>query len=481
LAIEFCVFQVQYSTGGLVNVESCELAPRVLRGQSTFGSILQSISLALRLLNYNIRCFFLSHPLLLRLVFAFIRRVRPVAIVGNVVVVAKARDVREVLDRLADFTVAEDLGPRIPWGPFMVVIDWPEQHARERELLQSVVTPAADVDQIRDKAATICRDRILLVRRSGRIDVVKDLCEPVVIDIIENYFGIPSGGMSADEMAHVLGRIAGFIMVEPPVGSEPRTAALDSIARLTRLIVDRIQGKTPPPTTGGLPDLLTRLVALPGKGSPALPDHDWIRRYITGLAVFGGGTIICATTHAIDQLIRHPDDLLAAQTLAMDLDRDIIECKRLRTSDKPWQFVQQRIDTARENLLQIIYEALRFRPMLPILSRYVPRETIIAKDTPHARLVPAGATALAPPIAAMFDPEEFPNPWRFSRTRCLKKYVHLGDGPRLCFGKYVADVLMVEIFLALLLCDELKRAGDATGRIAYEGPAATSLVLTFRP
>ena len=132
-------------------------------------------------------------------------------------------------------------------------------------------------------------------------------------------------------------------------------------------------------------------------------------------------------THAIDQLIRHPADLRAAQTLAKDLERDTIECKRLRTSDK-----QQRIDTARESLLQIIYEALRFRPMLPILSRYVPRETIIAKDTRHARLVPAGATALAPPIAAMFDPEEFPNPWRFSRTRCLKKYVHLGDGPRLC-------------------------------------------------
>ena len=42
-----------------------------------------------------------------------------------------------------------------------------------------------------------------------------------------------------------------------------------------------------------------------------------------------------------------------------------------------------------------------------------PRDTMIAKGSSHARLVPAGATVFAPPIAAMFDPEEFPRPWTF--------------------------------------------------------------------
>jgi cytochrome P450 len=449
-------------------------------GQSTFGSALQSLLLAGRLLIYKTQCFILSHPLPLILLFAFIRRVRPVAIVGKLGCVTTARDVREVFDRLADFTEAEELGPKIPWGPFIVTIDWPEQHARERDLLQGVVSVQADVDQIRATAATICRDQIVSIQTSGRIDVVKDLCEPVVIDIIENYFGIPSDGMSPDEMAHLLGRVAGFVMVEPPVGSEPRIESLDSIARLTRLIVDRIKGKLPASKAGPLPDLLTRLLALRSRGGPPWLDEDWIRRYVTGLAVFGGGTMIRATTHAIDQLIRHPLDLRAARALAIDLERDTVEFKRLKASGGAWQIVQQRIETAQGSLLQIIYEALRFRPMLPLLARYVPRETMIAKDTPHARMVPAGATMLAPPIAAMFDPEEFPNPWRFSRTRCLKKYIHFGHGPRLCFGKYVVDVLMVEIFRVLLLCDGLKRAAGPRGRISYYGPAASSLVLSFR-
>jgi cytochrome P450 len=456
-------------------------------GQSAFGSFLQSISLAVRLRIYKIFCFLLSHPLPTILLFAFIRRVRPIARILNYVLVAKARDVREVLARLADFTLADDLGPRIPWGPFMVVIDWPEQHARERELLQSVVSVPADVDQVRDKAATICRDEILRVRESGCIDAVKNLCEPVVIDIIESYFGIPSKVSSSSkvirphEMARILGRVAGFMIFEPPMGSAPWIESLDSIATLTELIVDRIKGPAPPKTEA-LPDILTRLVALRSEGGgPAWLNEDWIRRYITGLAVFGGGTIIRSTTQAIDQLIRYPAELQEARALAVELNRDTAEYEHLRASGGSYQVVQQRIETARTSLLHLIYEALRFRPMLPMLGRYAPRETIIAKDTPHARLVPAGVTVLAPPVAAMFDPEEFPNPWRFSRTRCLKKYVHFGHGPRLCFGKYLADTLIVEIFRALLLCDGLKRAAGSRGRIAYDGPAATSLVLTFRP
>ena len=137
--------------------------------------------------------------------------------------------------------------------------------------------------------------------------------------------------------------------------------------------------------------------------------------------------------------------------------------------------------------------------MLPILLRYAPRETIIAKGTRRARLVPAGAKVFAPPIAAMFDPEEFRKPWTFVDKEDDKKkaprhsynYMHFGpegvpdetrkDGPRICFGRYVADVLIVEIVRALLLCEELKRAAGPSGRVAYNGPVPRSLILTFKP
>ncbi|MFX9093454.1 hypothetical protein ABTN25_20180, partial [Acinetobacter baumannii] len=60
---------------------------------------------------------------------------------------------------------------------------------------------------------------------------------------------------------------------------------------------------------------------------------------------------------------------------------------------------------SREALTHYIYEALRFRPMLPLLVRDCPRETIIANGTRRVRIVPAGARVLAAPLAAMFDPD----------------------------------------------------------------------------
>jgi cytochrome P450 len=467
---------------------------RSYRSPTMVGSAFESLSGFIALLKYHLLCWVLSHPRPLRLIFALLRRLRPVAIMGKVVVLTKASDVRDVLDRLEDFTIADVLGPKMPWGPFMIGIDWPEQHARERIFLQGVVDvdKARDVERIRNEAAAKCRTALEHARSSAsgfaKIDVVTELSEPVVVGVVENYFGIPKIGTPQD-MARILGQVAAFVMVEPPAGSKRRTESLESIANLTQCIVKRIEQIPASRMQSSAPDLLTRLVVeyrSHARANQDWFDENWIRRYITGLAVFGGGTIVRAATQAVDQLIGRRKFLRDAQEHARHLERDAPDFEAMTLPGSSWH-----------KLRQIIYEALRFRPMLPMLVRYAPRETMIAKGSSHARLVPAGATVLAPPIAAMFDPEEFPRPWHFELERPDKadrrsyKYMHFGpekqphgprkDGRRICFGRYVADVLIVEIACALLLCEELRRAAGARGRIAYDGPVPQSLTLTFKP
>jgi cytochrome P450 len=132
-------------------------------------------------------------------------------------------------------------------------------------------------------------------------------------------------------------------------------------------------------------------------------------------------------------------------------------------------------------LRQIVYEALRFRPMVPLVVRHSPRETILAKGTDRARMVPAGATVIAAAIAGMFDPEVFENPSRFSSHRKLAAYLHFGFGRHACFGKYIADVVLVEITRSLLLLPNLRRAPGSRGKIRHDGPVATSLCVAFDP
>jgi cytochrome P450 len=425
-----------------------------------FDRYLQAALLCWRMVVYRGLCYVLSHLTLLKMGFAVLRRVRPVAIFGSTLVLTKQSDVREVLRRFNDFTLGQSIAPGMPWGSFLMTVDWVQQHAQERQLLESVVRRPADIHragQIAGAQAAAC-----IGRAAGRIDVVTELAEPVMVAIAADYFGVPPPGGSPATMAQIMRDLAGIIMVNPPVGSQPWTRSRDGMAALTNHLLHEIAATKTAiqgPHPAALPDnLFTRLVQLLcAGGQPAWFTEDWIRCYLTGLVATGAATVVRATTHAVDQLVAHPIALQRAQRAA-----EAAAAGSHAQTLKPY-----------------IYEALRFRPMLPVLVRDCPRDTIIANGTARARVVPGGTRVIAGPLAAMFDPDAVPMPSRFDVGRPAHQYIHFGHGPRHCFGEYVADTVMMEIIPALLRLPRLARAAGSAGKVQYEGPVCSSLVLTF--
>ncbi|MDB5565553.1 MAG: Cytochrome [Tardiphaga sp.] len=443
----------------------------------------QSVRNFRQTIQYRLSCYVLSHLQVLKTVFAILRVVRPVMIVGNVLVVTKAREVREVLERFDDFVLGESIEPGMPWGPFLMTVDWREQHARERQMLQSAVDPATDLDTIRTIAADVCRSRIEALAATGRIDVVADLAEPVMVRIFADYFGIPPLAGDGRRMASVMRHLAGIIMVNPSVGSQAWLDSRADIVCVTRQLMEQLaaeKAKAGEAPTASPQTLLTRLVRRHDQtAGPAWFDEDWIRRYLTGLIATGGATIVRGTAHAVDQLLERPDALRRAQMLSGLLDQ-AEGGDHGALSREAGKEPKTEVEKSRDVLRQCIYEALRFRPMLPLLVRDCPRDTIIANGTPRARLVPAGTRVIAPPLAAMFDPDAFPDPSSF-RERPIESYFHFGFGPRHCFGKYIADIAMLEIVHALMRLPGLARAAGSAGQVTYDGPAPSSLVVTFEP
>ena len=267
--------------------------------------------------------------------------------------------------------------------------------------------------------------------------------------------------------------LAGIIMVKPPIGSEPWSRSRANIAKITDLVLSEIssaassaEGSHP---TGHSDTLLTRFVQRLGtSGAPDWFDQDWIRRYLTGLLATGGATIVRAAAGAIDQILAHPDALQEAQQVAIALDQAMT-----RGDD-------ERVNTLRTTLRHFVYEALRFRPMLPLLVRDTPRDTVIAYGTKKARIVRAGTRVLAPPLSAMFDREAVPDPSRFDAKRPFEQYLHFGFGARECFGRYIAEIALLEVFRSLLLLKGLSRTTDAKGQLQFDGPVAAGLVVTFQ-
>jgi cytochrome P450 len=426
----------------------------------------QSISLAWKMLAYRATCYVFCHLTLLKFAFNFIRPLRPVSLFGKLMVLTKAADIREALARFNDFALGEVIEPGMPWGPFIMTVDWQEQHRAERGLLQSAVIPWADEQRISDIVKDECRAR--LHRTGDQLDAVADFAEPVVIRIIAKYFGVSPVKSDLRLMARALRDLAGIIMVNPPVGSGPWINSRDSIAAVTAQILAQMDAAADAMArskAARLPDtLLTRLVGLlRGGGTPDWFDEDWIRRYLTGLVGTGGATIVRGFTQALDQLICRPDFLKQARVIAARLDEE--EAKGLDAT------------AMREALRLYIYEALRFRPMLPLLVRDAPRDTIIAGSTPRARLVPGGTRVLASPLAAMFDPADFPQPNRFNPERPKDRYIHFGHGLRECFGRHIADIALLEMTRALLRVPHLESAGKG---IQFEGPAPSSFLLGLK-
>ena len=443
--------------------------------------IFSAIVFSWRMSSYRAICYFLSHLGLLRLVFDLLRVVRPVSLFRSTLVVTKATEVREVLERFDDFFLGQFIEPGMPWGRFIMTIDGREQHDLERGLLWQAVNPSADVEAIRDIARKVCNTTI--EGASHRLDVVTQLAEPVMIAIFAEYFGIsPVGGLQG--MRQVMRDLAGIIMVNPPLGSRPWMESRKNIDLLTIQLTTQIGNKkasrAAPQGSQTPSDFLTRLVNLHSASSPAWFDDDWIRRYLTGLVATGAATVVRGTTHAVDQLLAHPECLPHARKLAAELDQNE---ENLRGCVSPESSPEQTrlkcdLENARRRLLQWIYEALRFRPMLPLLIRDCPRDTVVAKGRRQARLVPGGTRVVASPLAAMFDPEAFPDPSRFTE-RPLADYLHFGIGPRECFGRYIAETVMIEIVRSLLRLPDLARAEGTAGRVRYQGPVPCSLILTF--
>jgi cytochrome P450 len=450
------------------------------RARNAWRRLIDAISSALRTLKYRVVAYLISHPLPLRIGYGVLRRLRPISVIGPIARLAKAADVVDVLARFDDFTITEHLGPKMPWGQFLLNLDGREQHARERQMLESVVNRSNDSERLK----ALVDDALKPMRASGRreVDVVKDMCEPVVWAIANQYYGVPMMRHDGAEMMRLMSALGSNVILEPPERSERRNEMRDSIDEFTKRLDDAIHTMTSAAKAGPLPgdDILSRLVRDLAAGTSGI-DHSFVRRYVTGLVTAGTATVVRAATHAVDQLLARPAPLKSAQQLAAELTHAMRAAADPAKSSEESQAAKQRVDALRLQLLQVAYEALRFRPMLPLMSRYCPRAALVGKGTSHARMIGAGKHVITPPIAANFDPERFERPSSFRIGRPLDDYLHFGVGTRKCFGQYVADVAIIAIVHEVLCLKGVERALGSRGRVVHDGPVARSLVVTFDP
>lgn len=388
-----------------------------------------------------------TRPAVLRPLFSVLRRLAPMAKLGNRVVVSRHADVVEVLRRDADFTIAEVNGPSIDrWsGPFILGMDRGERYDREVAALRRAA-PAGDLPRIRDLVAETAAGLVDTVRPLGRLDVVNDLGRVVPTRLVASYFGVPG----PDEGTMIRWMRAMFDAVFIDAGPRASRAAELTVAEQRPYMEGLIRSRRDALAAGEqLPDdMVSRLVALGGE--ERWLDDDAVRRNVNGMIVGAVDTTSKAVAHVIDELLRRPVELEGARRAALAGDTDAVR--------------------------GYAWEALRFLPHAPVLQRYSARDAPVGGRTAP---IPAGSKVSLAVLSAMFDPAAFPDPGRFRAGRPEEAYLHFGHGMHTCFGLAVNRVQIPELVAAVVRLPGLRRAPGPDGRITYDGPFPDRLVVEF--
>ena len=436
---------------------------------------------------------FLSQPALLWLIRALARiarRIHPVPRIGRLVVPLRAKDLRNALERTEDLNGAEDMSPRLPAGENVLAIDWPRRHTEERTHLER----ALDCDHAQDHARIrrIVRARMRSALPSDRSGMralnIARMCEDVTLDVAQCYLGIgvPSENCcQRDHMRPIVRKLASQVFQGPVPGSiEERDARLAG-DRMIGLAADRVDaaikcfkgqnGRPKSPEDWTITDRLIQQLSDDTLGEPTPRERHWVIRNMATLTVFGSVTTARAMTQAIYQICLKPDRWNIACRAARDYVALAEDCERSpeTTDDR----TRARLDLRRNEMLLVVFEALRWHPMLPMLGiRTVLRDTLLAPDTCHRTRVRGGSRVLPLLLAAMHDGDTFRNPGCFCpKSRNKDDYLHFGAGPHECVGRHMAEAMMIEIAAAFFSDEVISAKYRRCDGIEYDGPAVARL------
>ena len=401
----------------------------------------------------------LTAPAAQRRVFAVLRLVQPNLVLKRRVITAydnngtaiatRRADVTDILGRDADFGVV--YGPRmemITGGEnfFLGMQDSP-RYTRDVSNMRLVVrrddVPAIVAPFVAEAAA----DVVGMV--PGAIDVPQALTQPVAALLLDHYFGTP--GPSPAAITEWTTLLFWYLFIDlkaaPELDARATAAAAEFRAWLDGHIAERRAGGA------DRDDVLGRCLAMGSAGIPGMSDRD-IRNNLIGLLIGELPTLSAAANLALDELLERPEAFAGA-------------CAAARAG-------------ADDALAAHIFEALRFRPLNPVIYRRALRDTVIAGGSLRGRRVRKDTMVLAANLSAMFDPLDIPDATSFRTDRQWATYMLWGYGMHACFGAHINRAVLPAMLKPLLAQRNLRRAEGPRGQLDQAGtPFPQHLHLVF--
>jgi cytochrome P450 len=369
--------------------------------------------------------------------FQELRDSRPILQSPMATLVARFRDVEEILHREQIFSVTPYL-PRMMGviGPFVLSQDITPSYDHDISVMHLVVR-REDLPWVKDIVARNAADIVSEpFQGSGPVDIVQTLTRKVPVRLADEYFGI-SAPDDEQMMAWARSCFREFfinLLDDPTVRAPAVAAGAEMRERLDTLLAERRASDFEDEG-----DVMGRLLGLQSAGDAAGLDDDGVCRALMGLVIGMVETTSQAAVQALLVLFSRPD-VLASAVAAAKADDD-------------------------DGLANLIFEALRFRPINPMVVRVAKQDYCLAAGEQHQTLIRKCTTVFALTWSAMFDPRVLDAPDEFRPDRPDYNYLHFATGQHACFGRYITRIQVPQILKPLLKLDGLR----PTGAPEYDG------------
>lgn len=381
--------------------------------------------------------------------FAILRRIRPIVVHKDVAIITRFDDVQEVL-ALGD--VFQTLyTPKLAAVGGRGAVGGPNTAEYMRDVSLMRLTFRREDIEARLAAPTRERAAAIVDAAEGSLDLVTDLAGVLPLQVIGEYIGLPDPrpGQLACWAESIFRYVFGDIKDDPAVSEPSLAAAAEFAAHVDATIAARKLDRRRDD------DVLGRLLKLQELGQAGADDLS-IRSTLM-IYVYGTATLMARSAAlALDELLRHPEELAKAQTAA-------------RAGD---------VDTVRAYL----WEALRLNPINPGLFRRATQDYRLSQGNRRVTLIPKGTLVFASLASAMADSFELDAPRSIRTDRPDYHYMHFGHGLHECFGRFVGQAMLPLLLTPVLARADLRRAEGEAGELELaDGFYPRHLRLALRP
>lgn len=379
---------------------------------------------------------------LIPFVFGVLRRYAPVFRFPftNTVIVTSFDHVQEVFQRQNDFPVPyQRQVDLLNWKPtFLLAMKDTPDYWKTLDQVKKLWC-ASDLDHVRAIARDVSETK--LQGAEGQIDVIQGLMVPVTEAVIERYYGVPIPADDRESFFDGCMQVAGFLFGSQSIAPKAVESAQHAISIVWKVIDNAIAEahKNPLPEN----TIIGRCHAL------KVTDDAHLRSYLMGMIMGYLPTNTLANGHAFDVILGDTTAYQVGCAAAEKKDHDLIR--------------------------RVVREALRISYILPGLWRTTPEAVDLGVGTTKTYRIEKGRMVYISGMSAMKDSRRIPEPNTFDPDRSRDVYMIYGHGFHYCVGAAIADVMMEEIFTALL-----SRAPRAEGKMVFNGNFPWTLNIIYK-